>query len=176
MQRILVAFILSLSVFLSGCANVSITDYQNEKPKLDLATYFNGKVDGWGMVQDRSGKVTRRFTVEIDCTWRGNDGTLEESFIWSDGKLEKRTWKITKQGDNYTGTAGDIVGQAVGVASGPAVQWRYVLDVPVDDSSYKMDMDDWLYLIDDKTASNRAIMSKFGVRLAEITIFFRKRG
>ena len=111
-----------------------------------------------GMVQDRSGKVTRRFTVEIDCTWRGNEGVLDESFVWSDGKLEKRIWKITKQGDNYIGTAGDIVGEAIGVASGPALQWRYILDLPVDNTTYKVNMDDWMYLIDDKTLSNRTVM------------------
>ena len=176
MQKIFAAFILSLTVFLSGCASVTIADYKDDKPKLDLATYFNGKVDGWGMVQDRSGKVTRRFTVEIDCVWRGNEGVLDESFVWSDGKLEKRIWKITKQGDNYIGTAGDIVGEAIGVASGPALPWRYVLDLPVDNTTYKVNMDDWMYLIDDKTLSNRTVMTKFGVQLAEITIFFRKRG
>ena len=176
MQRFYSALILTLILFLSGCASVQITDYKDTKPTLDLSTYFNGKVDGWGMVQDRSGKVTRRFTVEIDCTWRGNEGVLDESFIWSDGKTEKRIWKITKLGDNYIGTAGDIVGEAVGVASGTALQWRYVLNLPVDDTTYKVNMNDWMYLIDDKTLSNRTVMTKFGVHLAEISIFFRKRG
>ncbi len=176
MQKFSTFFVVIFCVWLTGCANVNVSDYQNEKPKLDLATYFNGKVDGWGMVQDRSGKVTRRFTVEIDCTWRGNEGVLDESFIWSDGKTEKRIWKITKQGDNYIGTAGDVVGQAIGVASGAALQWRYILDLPVDNTTYKVNMDDWMYLIDDKTMANRTVMTKFGVHLAEISIFFRKRG
>ena len=45
MQKIFTAFILSLSLFLTGCASVNITDYKDDKPKLDLATYFNGKVE-----------------------------------------------------------------------------------------------------------------------------------
>jgi uncharacterized protein YceK len=176
MPRITTFIALLLCLCLSGCTSISITDYTEEKPKLDLSTYFKGKVDGWGMVQDRSGKVTRRFTVEMDCTWRGNEGVLDESFVWSDGKTEKRIWKITKQGDNYIGTAGDVVGQAIGVASGAALQWRYVLDLPVDNTTYKVNMDDWMYLIDNNTVSNRTVMTKFGVQLAEISIFFRKRG
>ena len=58
---------LGMAVLLGGCATVTPQDYAKETPKLDLATYFNGKVDGWGMVQDRSGKVLRRMYVELDC-------------------------------------------------------------------------------------------------------------
>ena len=102
----------ALIALLAGCASVSPQDYKAETPTLDLARYFNGKVDGWGMVQDRSGKVIRRMVVEIDCTWVGNEGTLDESFTWSDGKKEKRIWKIIKSGDKYIGRAGDVVGEA----------------------------------------------------------------
>ena len=38
-----------------------------------------------------------------------------------------------------------------------------------------MDLDDWMYLIDDRVMLNRATMSKFGVRLGEITLSFTKR-
>ena len=40
---------------------------------------------------------------------------------------------------------------------------------------YQMNMDDWMWMIDDKTLANRTTMSKLGVTFAEITIFFRKR-
>ena len=158
----------------SGCATLTPQDYASEKPKLDLATYFNGKVEGWGMVQDRSGKVLRRMVVVLECTWNGNEGVLDESFQWSDGKTEKRVWKIRKDGDRYIGTAGDVVGEARGEASGNALRWNYVLALPVGDSVYNVDMDDWMWMIDDKTLANRTTMSKFGVRVAEISIFFRK--
>jgi Protein of unknown function (DUF3833) len=164
-----------MCVLLAGCAAVTPADYAKESPKFDLATYFNGKVDGWGMVQDRSGKVLRRFVVEIDCTWNGNEGVLDESFRWSDGKTEKRIWKIRKDGDRYTGTAADVIGKATGVAAGNALQWRYVLKLPADAGGYEMSMDDWMWMIDDKTVANRTSMSKFGVTFAEISIFFRKR-
>jgi hypothetical protein len=36
-------------------------------------------------------------------------------------------------------------------------------------------MDDWMWLIDDKTLSNQTVMTKFGIKFAEINIFFRKR-
>lgn len=166
---------LGMAVLLSGCAAVTPQDYARETPKLDLSTYFNGKVDGWGMVQDRSGKVLRRMYVELDCKWNGNEGVLDESFQWSDGKTEKRVWRIRKDGDRYIGTAGDVIGEAKGEAAGNSLRWNYVLALPVDGSTYHMDMDDWMWMIDDKTMANRTTMSKFGVRVAEISIFFRKR-
>ncbi len=165
----------ALALCLGGCAAVSPADYAAESPKLDLAVYFNGKVDGWGMVQDRSGKVVRRMVVEIDCTWRGNEGVLDESFVWSDGKTEKRVWRIRKEGDRYVGTAGDVVGEAQGAAAGNALQWRYTLKLPADLGGHEMSMDDWMWMVDDKTLTNRTAMKKFGLTFAEITIFFRKR-
>ncbi|MBL8522083.1 MAG: DUF3833 domain-containing protein [Betaproteobacteria bacterium] len=170
------AVVLLTMLLASGCASVVVPqDYARETPKLDLSTYFNGKVDGWGMVQDRSGKVLRRMYVELDCKWNGNEGVLDESFQWSDGKTEKRVWKIRKQGDRYVGTAGDVVGEAQGEAAGNALQWRYTLRLPEDLGGYEMNMDDWMWMVDDKTLTNRTTMSKFGVKFAEITIFFRKR-
>lgn len=168
-------FALACMLLLAGCATVDIKDYAAEQPRLDLRQYFNGTIDGWGLVQDRSGKVTRRFHVVIDAKWNGTTGVLDESFQWSDGKTEKRVWTISKNGDRYSGTAGDVVGTAAGEAVGNALRWNYVLALPVDDKTYHVDMDDWMYLIDKDTLGNKTRMSKFGVHLAEITIFFRKR-
>lgn len=172
MKKLLLSLVLAL---LAGCAAVVPRDYAGETPVLDLAEYFNGKVDGWGMVQDRSGRVLRRMVVEMDCTWNGNEGVLDETFRWSDGKTEKRVWKIRRSGDRYVGTAGDVVGEAAGLAAGNALQWRYVLKLPADVGGYEMNMDDWMWRIDEKTVTNRTTMSKLGVTFAEITIFFRKR-
>ncbi len=171
-QKLLMTCLVTLT---AGCASVSPQDYARETPKLDLSAYFNGKVDGWGMVQDRSGRVLRRLVVELDCKWNGNDGTLDESFRWSDGKTEKRVWKIRKEGDRYVGTAGDVIGEAQGIAAGNALQWKYVLELPADIGGYHVNMDDWMWLVDEKTLANRTTMSKFGVQVAEISIFFLKR-
>ena len=168
---------LALAAFLlASCASVSVTDYAAEKPKLDLKTYFNGKVDAWGMIQDRSGKVTKRMFVEMTCTWNGDVGTLDERFTYADGTKETRIWTIRKDGDRYTGTAADVVGEAKGIASGNTLRWNYVLDARRDDGgTIHLDMDDWMWLLDDGTLANRTTFSKFGIRFGEVTIFFRKR-
>lgn len=41
--------------------------------------------------------------------------------------------------------------------------------------TWQMDMDDRMYLIDGQTMLDRTTMSKFGVRVGEVTLSFRKR-
>ena len=108
--------------------------------------------------------------------FRSEKGVLEEHFDWSDGKTEFRRWEIEKDGDHYRGTAGDVVGTAAGEAAGNALQWRYTLALPVEGRTWHVQMDDWMYLIDGQTLANRTVMRKFGLRVAEISIFFRRAG
>jgi Protein of unknown function (DUF3833) len=173
-RTLLAAFAAALALL--GCANVTPSDYRAERPILDLAQYFVGTVDGWGMVQDRSGKVLRRFHVVIEAHWDGDVGTLDETFDWSDGKQEKRVWTITRtDSGRYTGTAADVVGTAQGEAQGNALQWRYVLKLPEVQGGWHVDLDDWMYLVDEATMLNRSVITKFGIRFGDITIAFRKR-
>ena len=162
---------------LSGCASQDIQKYTAEKPVLDLAEYFNGKVIAHGVFQDRSGQVVRRFVVDMQGTWNGNQGVLDEHFTYSDGSKDRRIWRLTKHADGrYSGTADDVVGPASGQAVGNAFYWTYTLRLPVDGKSYDVRFDDWMYLVDERVMLNRATMSKFGVRLGEVTLSFQKVG
>lgn len=161
---------------LAGCGSVAVQDYADQKPALDLKQYFSGTIDGWGIFQDRSGKVIKRFHVVIDAKWTGDVGTLDEHFSWADGTTSRRVWTITRTGDNrYQGRADDVIGVAEGQAAGNALRWTYVLALPVDGKTYHVDFDDWMYLMNDKVMLNRSRMSKFGVSLGELTLSFTKR-
>jgi len=166
---------LAAILLLGGCASVEVADYRSERPQLDLRQYFSGRLEGWGMFQDRSGKVLKRFHVVIDAKWQGDTGTLDERFTWSDGPAggnpERRVWTLTDLGGGrYRGTAGDVVGSARGEAAGNALRWRYVLALPVDGKRVEVDFDDWMYLVDDKVMLNRSAMSKFGFHLGDVTL------
>jgi len=174
--RRLLAPVLSLLAFtLAGCASQDIRQYANEKPALDLSSYFNGRLIAHGIFQNRSGQVVRRFVVEIDGRWEGNQGVLDERFTYSDGATERRVWRLTKHADGrYTGTADDVVGEAQGQAVGNAFFWTYVLNLPVGARIIPVRFDDWMYLVDERVMLNRATMSKFGIRLGEVTLVFTK--
>ncbi len=165
---------------LTGCATQNIADYANEKPTLDLRQYFNGTLDAYGVFTDRSGKVVKRFTVVMVCTWTGKvgeeAGVLDEDFTYSDGTKQKRVWRLQRSADgSYIGRADDVVGIANGQERGNAFQWGYTLNLPVDGKVYEVQFDDWMYLIDGKTMLNKATMSKFGFKLGEVTLSFTKR-
>lgn len=166
---------LCAAVLVAGCSGVQVDRYAGQKPAMDLRRYFDGTIDGWGMFQDRGGEVIKRFTVRIDARWEGDTGTLDERFSWSDGSTSRRVWTIKDLGNGrYSGRADDVVGEAVGEASGNALRWRYVMALPVDGSVYNMDFDDWMYMIDDKVMLNRSAMSKWGVHLGEVTLSFTR--
>jgi hypothetical protein len=161
---------------LAGCASVDVSDYAAEKPELDLSRYFNGTLDADGIFQDRSGKVVKRFHVLIEASWKGPVGTLDERFTYSDGSTQRRVWTVTKlDANHYSGRADDVVGEASGEARGNALRWKYVMALPVDGKVYNVDFDDWMFLMDDRVMLNRSVMSKFGFRLGEVTLSFRKR-
>ena len=161
---------------LSGCASPTVADYAQETPRLDLTQYFSGTVDAWGIFTNRAGKVVKRFTVEMKCAWKEGQGTLDEDFVYSDGTKEKRIWTLTDHGQGrFTGTAGDVVGTAVGQVQGNAFNWQYTLALPVDGSILHVQMDDWMYLMNDRVMLNKARMSKLGIHLGDVTLSFQRR-
>ena len=160
---------------LAGCASQRVEDYAAEQPVLDLRRYFDVRVDAYGIFTDRSGRVVRRFIVTMDCRWEGDVGTLDERFAYSDGSTQRRVWTLRRGPDGrYTGTADDVEGIATGQARGNAFNWRYTLRLPVDGRVYDVQFDDWMYLMDDRVMLNKAVMSKFGIRLGEVTLSFVK--
>ena len=168
------AFLGALAI--TGCAGPQLSDYADTRPVFDLRQYFNGDVLAHGIVSDRSGKVLRSFVVTLRCNWVGDAGTLDEEFVFSDGEHQRRVWRMHKLADgSYTGAADDVVGVALGASSGSAFNWRYTLRVPVNGSVYEVQFDDWMHLVDQRTVINKAVMSKFGVRVGDITLSFTKR-
>jgi hypothetical protein len=143
---------------------------------MDIKEYFNGPIKAWGFVQNRSGKVVRKFDVELIGTWEGDEGTLVENFDYYDGEKQQRIWKIVKIGENqYEGRAGDILGKANGEISGSAMRWEYKMDLPVGNKTYKIDFDDWMFRMNDGVLINRSYLKKFGITMAELTLFMQKQ-
>lgn len=168
---------MGLLAFLSGCAGGhSLDQYKNTNPPLDLQAYFTGPIKAWGLVQDYSGKVTRRFDVEMVGTWEGDTGTLYETFKYYDGETQERIWTIKKIAqNNYEGSAGDIIGTATGETNGNAMRWAYQMDLKVGDKTYRITFDDWMFLMNDGVLINRSYLKKFGLTVGELTLFMQKQ-
>ncbi|MCH4874411.1 DUF3833 domain-containing protein [Pseudomonas sp. TMW22091] len=175
MTRFLLLVALVLGV--ASCASVDVARYADQQPALNLEHFFSQPVKAWGMFQKRNGEVAKRFEVNIVSRHEGNNLILDERFVYSDGTRQRRVWTLTPEGQGrWSGRADDVVGVAEGQVAGNTLHWRYRLNLPVDDSTYEMSMDDWMYLMDEDTLINRTRMSKFGVEVGQVTLFFRRQG
>ena len=172
-MRLLLLFIFFL--LLNSCSEMKPEDYKNTKPIIKIEEFFQGNVKAWGMLQGRSGDVKRQFVADMKGEFDGKNLILDETFIWNDGEKQERRWTIKKVGDNrYEGTAPDVVGIAKGVSYGSAFKFEYKLLIPYKDKKIKVKFDDWIFKQDEKTAINRATLTKFGFKVGELTVLFIK--
>ena len=174
-KKFLLLIIFSFITSCSGNSSMKPIDFKDQKPRLIIEEYLSGNVKAWGILQNRSGKVTRQFSADLNGKWDGKQLILDEKFNWNDGEVQTRQWKINKiDKHNYEGTASDVIGKAKGYSYGPAFKFEYVLLVPVKGREIKITFDDWIFKQDDRVAINRAIMTKFGIKVAELTVMFVK--
>ncbi|MGL5948298.1 MAG: DUF3833 domain-containing protein, partial [Aeromonas sp.] len=149
--------------WLAGCG-ANLESYQNKSPAWDLPAFFNGPLRAYGLVTDRQGTVTSRFSVEMQATWQGGEGKLFEQFYFDDGRTPTRTWYLKQAADgSWRGTASDVVGEALAQTHGFALNWRYTLDLELPAGNIvRVNFDDWMYLLDKQRLINRAEIRKFG--------------
>ena len=91
-----VIFALLIAFLITNCSgnNMKPIDFKGQKPRLIIENYLSGHVKAWGILQNRSGKVTRQFSANLNGKWDGQQLILNEKFNWSDGEIQTRKWKI----------------------------------------------------------------------------------
>lgn len=154
---------------------MKLSDFASHPLKLDLFAYFEGKTTAWGYFEDRFGTVKRQFTVDIAGTINDNTLTLTEDFIYNDGEIDQRIWVIEKIAENkYTGRAADVIGTASGTTSGNSFNWQYQMKLKVKDDFWHVNFDDWMFLQSDGVLLNRAVVTKWGLEIGRVQLFFKK--
>ena len=94
-----VAYLLLLVPLLGACQSMKIEDLRGTTPRLVLEEYFAGETKAWGIFEDRFGNLRREFKVDIQGTWDGRTLTMVEDFLYADGEVDQRIWRIEKVGD-----------------------------------------------------------------------------
>lgn len=172
-----------LASALLGLALIACSPTENKKEdKIDmtnfnLAEFFSGDVSAVGFVQDRSGKIIRTFTADVNgkFTPTGLTGTLDETFKWSDGEVEKRTWTLKRTSDtSWVGSADDVVGEAVGTITEDKLRWSYTLTLNVKNRAINFKFDDQMWLSKEGVLVNHAKFSKLGIHLGDVVVSFTK--
>ncbi len=155
---------------------MKIDAFEQGQPKLLIEEFFEGETEAWGMFVDRFGGLRRQFKVDIEGRWDGNNLTLSEEFYYTDGESQRRMWHITKTASGlYEGRAEDVFGVAQGRIAGNAFNWSYDLSLRMFGRDVRVHVDDWMFLQHGGVLINRAKMSKFGLDLGSLEIFFRKK-
>jgi hypothetical protein len=155
----------------------SVEQYKAETPVLRPEVFFNGTLQSWGMIQNLFGKTTRHFTARQAVEWHGNQGVMHETLNFSDGTVKQRQWHFTLTDDHHViGTAPDVAGEAVGEFYGNALHWKYDINVDSGSGEHTVTFDDWLFLTDPTHMFSLIRITKFGLPLGTLTMFFEKAG
>jgi hypothetical protein len=176
MKVILKATLVAMGIVLaSACSSVTIDLYADNKPQLVAEKYFNGQLTAYGIVKDRSGQVIRYFSAKIKAYWVDGIGTLDESFVFDDGERQTRVWKLKPNADGtYVATAGDVIGEGKMKVAGNSLFLDYVLRIPYGDDTIDLRIDDRMYLISEKVLLNESVMTKWGLKVGQITLVIEK--
>lgn len=154
---------------------MSLNAFKDGTPEFIFEDYFLGETVAHGIFENRSGKVVSQFKVDIVGTLEGDMLTLDEDFYYANGDTEVRQWKLKILPDGkYEGTADGVVGLATGERAGNAFNWRYEFDLQVDDKTYRVKFDDWMFLQEGGVLINRAFVTKWGFNVGSVTLSFYK--
>lgn len=163
------------ALFLVSCSAPKVEYYNSSNPEFDFKAFFSGDLKAYGVVQDYKGELTRKLVVTMNARWEGNEGVIEEDFVYDDGETQKRIWYVTLNDDNsLVGRADDVFGIATGKSAGSVFHWNYNVALPYDGSTLEVNFDDWMYLVTQSRLINRTSIVKFGVEVGEVTLVIEK--
>jgi hypothetical protein len=161
---------------LLGCSHIRVTDYSDARPLLEVEQFFTGQLSAHGIVKDGSGKVIRRFNADIAARWVDGVGTLTEDFVFDDGETQRRVWTLKADGNgHYTGTAGDVVGEARIQQAGNSLFLDYVLRLPYRGSEVDVRVDDRMYLLSPDILINESSLTKFGWEVGTLVLVISRQ-
>lgn len=147
----------------------------NENVHFDLLAYFEGETLAEGVFESRSGAVKRRFVVEMTGRAEAGALVLDERFLFDNGERQQRCWTLTRTGTTgFTGDCEDAVQAAEGRFAEGCAYMRSALRLKVGRRMIPMRFDDVFYETGAGTVLNRSTVSKWGIRLGQVLILFRK--
>jgi Protein of unknown function (DUF3833) len=140
-----------------------------------LIKFFTGKTAAIGKFSAING-VKRDFKVRLTGHWNGRKLTLVEDFVYSDGVKNRKTWRMTKTGEGrYTGTREDVIGTATVTVSGQTARFAYNVDIDEGPGQNIVRFYDTLkFAPDNRTMANTAVVTKYGLPVAKVSVDFRR--
>jgi Protein of unknown function (DUF3833) len=142
---------------------------------LRIERFLLGRSQADGVFQDFTGRVRSRFAIRLDGRLDNGVLVLSEDFLFDDGAVDQRVWRITPEGDEeYAATAGDMIGVARGRARGGVLRWSYLFSLKLGARRLRVRFHDTFVQLADDTLLNTARITKFGFELGRTSILFRR--
>ena len=161
--------------FITGCSNSSMENVVSKNLSFDLLEYFDGETTAWGLIVDRFGNLQRTFKVRLNGNIDNKQLLLKEYFTYNNGETEYREWIITKtETGSYEGKSKDTIGVAKGKQDGNTMRMVYDTTISIGETDIRVSFDDRFVKADKKVVINRAEILKWGIKIADVTIFFSK--
>ena len=174
MQKVIIIVCLVFPLLI-GCASPKMENVVSKDIPFDLIEYFKGKTTAWGLVVDRFGNLQRTFKVNLTGKRDNQKLVLKEYFTYNNGEKEYREWVITKtKSGSYEGKSKNTIGVAKGKKIGNTMRMVYDTKISVGETDIRVSFDDRFVKTDKKVLINRAEILKWGIKIADVTIFFSK--
>lgn len=167
--------VFALAALLSGCAAAPQIAVSPQTRPLVLEKFFLGRTVADGSFVNAITGAERKVHVLLDGKWDGKTLRLFEDFFYADGERVQKTWLLTKTGPGtYSGTREDVIGTARGTMEGALVRLDYDANLKSNGSDITVTFADVLELRADGTLLNKAVVSKLGVKIGDVTLVIRR--
>jgi len=165
-------------LFVGGCASpLASKAFAAIKPAFDPVTFWSGHTTSWGVIENLDGAPTSIIATTTESSAEGENGLHMIQHVYHDGEDSVRDWHIRRLGHGqFEATANDVIGTARGTTSGRTLHWSWTLATKPGNPLFNVTMNQWMYLADNGTLLNRTIITKLGLRLAEISEQFVRAG
>jgi uncharacterized SAM-binding protein YcdF (DUF218 family) len=136
--------------------------------------FFTGRSYANGTLSAINGE-RRDFFISLDGRLAGGVLTLRESFVFSNGEREVKTWRFRKSGpDSYVGTREDVIGETTLIVDGNRASMTYDINLTPKAAPTIVRFEDSLVLESDGSLRNTARMSKFGLPVGRVIVNFAR--
>ena len=145
---------------------------------LVLEDFFRGRSHARGAFYGRFDKSERWLSVVIDSSWDGKTLTMVEDFTYDDGELDHKTWRFERTGARtYNATREDVIGTGRATADGAAMRLAYTVALKTEKwGDIHLRFSDRLTLRPDGTVLNRAVVTKWGIRIGHVELVMTREG
>ncbi len=163
--------LLSGVLLFSSCANLKPVDFAKGGARLELDHFFRGPAHSWGVYENASGDPQSYFSCrEYGTPVSPGDLVIHQLFTYSNGKKQVRDWHLHRMDNtHWEASCQDIIGLAKGEAVGNALYWEYDFKINPNNPLSTVHIRQWFYQTGPNVVMVRLFVSKFGIRIGQVS-------